>query len=88
MDIELAYVAYIEDLVEAKAQHKFDRFEAEVEAKAEHKREVISWAKVADNELYKRQVYEQRKNWALDAIELGLLERDEAHALAKLKFPL
>jgi len=74
--------------VQAKVQTKFGRIEAEHQAKAEHRRELISWAKIASQANYRQAVYQYRRDWVKQVVKLGLANEKEAMELAAIKFKL
>lgn len=81
-------VAEAELRVTAKVRAKFDKIEAEAEQAAEHRREIRSWAQVADRAAFRLWTYDARRKWARRAVDAGLCSEDEAHELARLKYPL
>lgn len=88
MNYETA-IAVAEAEVCLKVRRKFDRVEAEDQAKAQHRKDLASWAKVANRALFRQSVYKARKAWAEQVIKLGIVaDRAEAFALARLQFPL
>lgn len=82
------YIRVAEAVVTENVERKFDRITARNEAQAQYRRDVRSWAAIADKALCRAVVYESRRNWVNKVLDAGLLDdREEAARLATILYP-
>lgn len=79
--------AIIEAYIEDKVKHKFHVIEAKEEANKRHRRELRTWAQVADVQAMRQKTYEMRRDWVKRVLKTGLVTETEAMRLVKLLFP-
>lgn len=81
--------AVAEVLVREKIERKFALIAAREEARVHHLKEQRTWAKIANAALYRQTIYQARRIWIKQVMDLGLItDRDEAIKLARLRYPM